>query len=110
MENARLCGEVQRIQAFPSIRLFKKGKGVPPEYRDDRTVDALINYVKNRLMVDEHLAKLPPPEQIKHEEMIKMNLDEHPGCLLSGFLLVNRYTPFPPTHNIHHTPHTRLFP
>jgi hypothetical protein len=41
-------------------------------------------------MVDEHIAKLPIPEQEKHREIVANNLDDHPGCLLAGFLLVNR--------------------
>ena len=90
VENAQFCSVAQKVQAFPTVRMFKDGEPYPPDYRDDRTVEAFINYVKNRLMVDEHIARLPPPDQEKHKEMIKQNLDEHPGCLLSGFLLVNR--------------------
>jgi len=91
VENANLCSNVMRIQAFPTLRVFKEGEQYPPDYRDDRTVEALMNYIKNRLMVDEHIAKLPEPDQVRHKEMIKENADEHPGCLLSGFLLVNRF-------------------
>ena len=88
--NQNLCTNKQRVQAFPTVRLFKDGEPYPPDYRDDRTVDAFVNYVKNRLMVDEHISKLPPPDQARHLENIKNNLDDHPGCLMSGFLLVNR--------------------
>ncbi len=90
VENSNLCSIAQKVQAFPTLRLFKDGELYPPEYRDDRTVESLLNFVKNRIMVDEHIAKLPPPEQDKHKEMVKQSLDDHPGCLLSGFLLVNR--------------------
>jgi len=88
--NSNLCSATHKIQAFPTVRLFKDGVAFPPDYRDDRTVDAFINYIKNRVMVDEHIAKLPPPDQKRHQEMLIQNADEHPGCLLSGFLLVNR--------------------
>ena len=46
--NQQLC-MVQRIQAFPNLRLFKDEAVQPPDYRSDRTVDAMMDFIKTRL-------------------------------------------------------------
>ena len=48
MANQQLC-MVQRIQAFPNLRMFKDDTVQPPDYRNDRTVDAMMEFVKTRL-------------------------------------------------------------
>lgn len=89
MANQALCME-NRIQAFPSLRLFKDGVAQPPDYREDRTVDALTNFVNARLAMDEHVKRLSPEAKDKHLEEMEANRDDHPGCMISGYLLVNR--------------------
>lgn len=85
--NRNLCME-QRVQAFPTLRMFK-GKDVqPPDYRNDRTVDALVDYLKTKLSIDTQVASLPLHAQQAHRDMHAV--EEHPGCLMAGFLLVNR--------------------
>lgn len=37
--NRDLCAE-QVVRAFPTLRLFKGGKPLSPDYREDRTVEA----------------------------------------------------------------------
>jgi len=87
VENKDLCMRY-KIQAFPSLKLFKKTEVQPPDYRSDRTVDAFMQFVKDKLQVDEELAKMGPQEQEQH--MRRMQTAEHPGCMLTGFILVNR--------------------
>lgn len=57
----------------------------------DRTVDALMAFIKSRLAEDEHFAQMQPQEQIEHQERKAEQKDDHPGCMMAGFLLVNRY-------------------
>ena len=85
--NRMLCME-QRVQAFPTLRWFN-GKSVrPPDYRNDRTVEALMDYVKKRVSEETHIKSLPHEAQKAHREIT--HEEQHPGCQMSGFLLVNR--------------------
>jgi hypothetical protein len=52
--NQNLCMQ-QRIQAFPALRLFKDSVAQPPDYRMDRTLDAMMEFVKQRLATDEQV-------------------------------------------------------
>lgn len=87
--NRELC-MTEKIQAFPMLRLFKHGVVQPPDYRSDRTVEAMTEFVHARLAKDEVLALMPPHEREAHDEQQKLDKDDHPGCMMSGFLLVNR--------------------
>lgn len=90
VENRDLCME-QKIQAFPQLRLFKHGQVQPPDYRADRTVDSFLEFVSQRLAQDEHLASLKAEDRAIHLERREEERSDHPGCMMSGFLLVNRY-------------------
>lgn len=90
VENRDLCME-QKIQAFPMLRLFKRGQVQPPDYRADRTVAAMSEFINSRLALDEQLAMMKPEDAKLHLERKAQERDDHPGCMMSGFLLVNRY-------------------
>lgn len=79
--NRQLCTD-QKIQAFPTLRLFKENKPQLPDYKLDRTVDALTSFVKSRLEQDENLNKLS--EERKHviQERAATNTKDHPGCMV----------------------------
>ncbi|EWM21113.1 Thioredoxin domain protein [Nannochloropsis gaditana] len=88
VEHRDLCAE-SVIRAFPTLRLYKAGKAISPDYREDRTVEALTSYIERTLDLHAKVASSAP----EHREKIERTLfaeAEHPGCLLSGFLLVNR--------------------
>lgn len=87
--NQNLCMQ-QRIQAFPALRLFKDSVAQPPDYRNDRTLDAMMEFIKQRLATDEQINLMHPTAQAEHRERVEQQRDDHPGCLMSGFLLVNR--------------------
>jgi hypothetical protein len=57
----------QKIQAFPNLRLFKDSEPQPPDYRNDRTVDAMLEFVKQRLATDEQVALMHPEAQAQHK-------------------------------------------
>lgn len=86
--NRDLCMK-NKVQAFPMLRLFKDGEPQPPDYRQDRTVDALAAYLKGKIASDTHVAQLPAHQQEEHKAKAQSE-EAHPGCMLSGFLLVNR--------------------
>ena len=46
-----LCG-AQRIQAFPTLRFFKDGKQYGLDYRQDRTVQALTAFLKQKVELE----------------------------------------------------------
>lgn len=87
--NRNLCIQ-QRVQAFPLLRFFRHGEPQPPDYRSDRTVDAFMEFASSRISQDEQLKLMSPEEQQQHIERKREQDTEHPGCMLTGFLLVNR--------------------
>ena len=96
--NANLC-QTQKIQAFPTLRWFSKGEAVLPDYKGDRTVAALTQFSSRKIDLDDKYkgweekaaakggiaagvaAAAKPPSQGR---------PDHPGCQVSGYLLVNR--------------------
>lgn len=80
----------QNVKAFPTLRLFKDGQALPPDYRSDRTVEGFSEFIKTKIQSDEAVAKLDPASQQQHHERVKELHTEHPGCNLAGFLQVNR--------------------
>lgn len=78
--HTQLCKD-QKVHAFPTLRLFNRASPLPPDYNTDRTVAALASYVTRRLNVEEKRKNWPERDR----EYV-----EHPGCMLSGHLLVNR--------------------
>jgi protein disulfide-isomerase-like protein len=88
----QLCMD-HKIQAFPLLRLFKHGEAQSPDYRSDRTVEALTEFVSQRLSKDESVRNMPPVIREEHERQELEKKTDHPGCMLSGHLLVNRYIP-----------------
>ena len=49
---ADLCRE-QKVMAFPTLRWYHAGEAVMPDYKMDRTVQALVGYAKRKLDMDE---------------------------------------------------------
>jgi len=84
--NRELCVRM-KIQAFPTLKFLKAGEVQPPDYRMDRTVEAFTSFVQSRIKQDEQLDALP---EDKREAIVANTQQEHPGCMLSGHLLVNR--------------------
>jgi len=85
VENRNLCA-AQRVMAFPTLRLFKEGQIFAPDYKLDRTVAQLKSYAKDKLALEEKMKEWHPSRR----ERVEAQNKEHPGCMLSGFLLVNR--------------------
>uniref|UniRef100_A0A7S2SF83 Thioredoxin domain-containing protein n=1 Tax=Rhizochromulina marina TaxID=1034831 RepID=A0A7S2SF83_9STRA len=86
VEEPDLCRN-QKIMAFPTLRFFHHGDPVTGgDYRSDRTTDALMDFAKRKLEMEDQYKKWPEARQAH-----KANWNpDHPGCLLVGHLLVNR--------------------
>lgn len=87
--NAQLCQRNQ-IRAFPMLKFFKGKEHVLPDYSSDRSVNAFLEFVRTRLNIEDQVKQMSPEQLEAHEESKKEHV-VHPGCLMSGFLLVNRY-------------------
>lgn len=86
VEHAQLCHD-RNVGAFPTLIFFRHGVQVNHgEYRWDRTVDAMMQFIEKTLDT-ESIYKQYPEAQIAHKT--NWNSD-HPGCLVSGFLTVNK--------------------
>lgn len=61
-----------------------------PEYQTDRTVEAFITYAKEHLKTQDKLAEMAPHEIESHFADLDRGRNDHPGCLMTGFLMVNK--------------------
>mmetsp|Transcript_42301 Transcript_42301/g.128322 ORF Transcript_42301/g.128322 Transcript_42301/m.128322 type:complete len:477 (-) Transcript_42301:424-1854(-) len=91
---AELC-RTERVMAFPTLRWYQEGKAVSPDYKMDRTVVALTSFAKRKLETVEKFKdwdkrEQDPEKRKRYKEMNFYNRAEHPGCQISGHLMVNR--------------------
>ena len=96
MAEADLCRE-QRIMAFPTLRWYQYGKFIAPDYKMDRTVQAMMGFAKRKLEMDEKFKEwekkavnVNDEEREKKRQLYAQDRPEHPGCQVSGHLMVNR--------------------
>lgn len=82
--NRNLCG-AQRIQAFPTLRFFKDAQQYGIDYKLDRTVSAMIAFLKQKVTLEKTMEDWHPR---RRQRMLQIK--EHPGCMVSGHVLVNR--------------------
>lgn len=92
---SNLCRE-QRVMAFPQLRWFQGGQAVLPDYKMDRTVAALTGYAKRKLEMNSKFKNWQNDPTVKSrrtgeaDRNIPQSRPEHPGCQVSGHLMVNR--------------------
>jgi protein disulfide-isomerase-like protein len=98
MAEADLCRN-QKVMAFPTIRWYQKGEPISPDYKMDRTVQALTGFAKRKLEMDQKFkdwdkkaAEVGEPEEERENKrkLFAQNRPEHPACQISGHLMVNR--------------------
>lgn len=96
MAEADLCREA-KVLAFPTLRWYQRGQPVSPDYKMDRTVASLVGFSKRRLEMDEKYkdweSKTPNADDEERDRKRSLYLQsrpEHPGCQISGHLMVNR--------------------
>mmetsp|Transcript_9531 Transcript_9531/g.14026 ORF Transcript_9531/g.14026 Transcript_9531/m.14026 type:complete len:485 (-) Transcript_9531:242-1696(-) len=93
VEHADLCSE-QMVRAFPTLRWYSRGEAVLPDYKMDRTVQALVNFAKRKIDADEKYKDWENNKSVNGKERpaprVAQSRPEHPGCQVSGHLMVNR--------------------
>jgi len=96
----------QEIRAYPTLRLFVDGKKYGADYRDDRTIEAMTNYLAiiEKTVVDkegisasaEMYARIRLDKPTNHtwrkDRTVQRHWvdDQHPGCQISGYMFLNR--------------------
>lgn len=93
--HAQLCKD-QKVMAFPTLRWYKGGEAILPDYKMDRTVAALTGYAKRKLEMEQKYKDWETKNAGNSEQAQRMRPNagnsrpEHPGCQVSGHLMVNR--------------------
>jgi thiol-disulfide isomerase/thioredoxin len=82
--NEDLC-RAQGIRAFPTLRLFKHGKQYGKDYKEDRTVDALVAFLESHVTQEERMKDWHPARRAR-----VVDAADHPGCMVSGYVMVHR--------------------
>eukprot|EP00638_Chattonella_subsalsa_P003595 CAMPEP_0117757558 /NCGR_PEP_ID=MMETSP0947-20121206/14810_1 /TAXON_ID=44440 /ORGANISM="Chattonella subsalsa, Strain CCMP2191" /LENGTH=443 /DNA_ID=CAMNT_0005577489 /DNA_START=32 /DNA_END=1363 /DNA_ORIENTATION=- len=89
VENRDLCTE-QKIRSFPTLRFFINSVPNMPDYKGDRTREALMGHTKKLAKQYSHVKELP---EGMLEQRLGRSYEQHTtmraGCMLSGYLIVN---------------------
>jgi protein disulfide-isomerase-like protein len=98
MAQASLCRKL-KVMAFPTLRWYHAGEAIAPDYKMDRTVQALVGFAKRKLEMDEKFKEWDKKAEATGEDLetrenkrslFQQNRPEHPACQVSGHLMVNR--------------------
>lgn len=98
MAQANLCRN-QRVMAFPTLRWYHNGEAIQPDYKMDRTVQALTGFARRKLEMDEKFKEWDKKAEAsgendedreKKRSLFLQSRPEHPACQVSGHLMVNR--------------------
>lgn len=98
MVEANLCRD-EKVMAFPTLRWYDKGNAVIPDYKMDRTVQALTGYAKRKLEMNDKFKDWEKGAVQRGEadadierkrKLFSQSRPEHPSCQVSGYLMVNR--------------------
>lgn len=93
-----LCRD-EKVMAFPTLRWYEQGKAITPEYKMDRTVQAMVGFAKRKLEMNEKFKDWEKgavdrgePDAVieKKRKLFSQNRPDHPSCQVSGHLMVNR--------------------
>jgi len=81
----------QQILAFPCLRWYENGKFQAPDYKLDRTVNALKSHAMRKLDASKKYHNWQADKGIRKSKPVPMySKPENPGCQVSGTLMVNR--------------------
>lgn len=98
MAEADLCRD-EKVMAFPTLRWYDGGKAVTPDYKMDRTVQALVGFAKRKLEMNDKfkdwekgaVERGESNDNIEQKrKLFSQSRPEHPSCQVSGHLMVNR--------------------
>jgi thiol-disulfide isomerase/thioredoxin len=87
---ASLCRKL-KVMALPSLRWYHAGEAIKPDYKMDRTVQALVAFAKRKLEMDENFKECDKKANATGEDLeTRENKRSHPACQVSGQPMVNR--------------------
>mmetsp|Transcript_18103 Transcript_18103/g.23814 ORF Transcript_18103/g.23814 Transcript_18103/m.23814 type:complete len:461 (-) Transcript_18103:301-1683(-) len=90
VEERELCAE-HNIRSFPTLRFFVGSSPHMPDFKGDRTREALMKHAHDLTKQHTNLKQLPEGQLEKRlERAYEMHNTNRAGCMLSGFLTVNR--------------------
>lgn len=99
MAEAPLC-RAEKVMAFPTLRWYHSGKPISPDYKMDRTVQALTGFARRKLEMDTKFkdwekkaaekGTIDEEERENKRSLFQQDRPEHPSCQVSGHLMVNR--------------------
>ena len=98
MAEADLCRD-EKVMAFPTLRWYDGGKAVTPDYKMDRTVQALVGFAKRKLEMNDKfkdwekgaVERGESNDNIEQKrKLFSQSRPDHPSCQVSGHLMVNR--------------------
>jgi thiol-disulfide isomerase/thioredoxin len=98
MAEANLC-RTAKVMAFPTLRWYQRGEPISPDYKMDRTVQALTGFARRKLEMDakykewDKKAEATGEDEAEREKkraLFQQSRPEHPACQISGHLMVNR--------------------
>lgn len=76
------------MRAFPTLRWYDNKKAQAPDYKSDRTVQALVSFVRRKLDLNEKFKDWDKKKDGKNEKYRELyNVPENPGCQVSGTLM-----------------------
>lgn len=84
-----VCREEQ-ILAFPCLRWYENGKFQAPDYKLDRTVNALTAHANRKLDASTKYHNWKQDRGASSKPRQMYTRPENPGCQVSGTLMVNR--------------------
>jgi len=86
---ANVCRE-QSILAFPCLRWYENGEYKGPDYKLDRTVNALVGHASRKLDASKKYHNWKDDKKASSQPRPMYSKPENPGCQVSGTLMVNR--------------------
>jgi len=98
MAETELCRD-EKVMAFPTLRWYEGGKAITPDYKMDRTVQAMVGFAKRKLEMNQKFKDWEKgaeargdsdAEVEKKRKLFSQSRPEHPSCQVSGHLMVNR--------------------
>jgi thiol-disulfide isomerase/thioredoxin len=98
MAQTDLCRD-EKVMAFPTLRWYESGKAITPDYKMDRTVQAMVGFAKRKLEMNQKFKDWEKgaedrgdsdAEIEKKRKLFSQSRPEHPSCQVSGHLMVNR--------------------
>ena len=82
-----LCRE-QAVMAFPTVRWYENSEAILPDYKSDRTVNALTNFAKRKLDLNDKFKDWDKGDtKTKNQYREMFSVSENPGCQVSGVLM-----------------------